>query len=113
MALKVVSMEELKLEVLFEPDRSGESVVAVCRRRGISRASFYRYRQRYLAEGADGLQAKPRQPLTSPARIDPRLEQAICKRCASSIRVGVRAGSARSSLVPASIRRRSRRSTAR
>jgi transposase InsO family protein len=77
-ALKVVSMEELKLEVLFEPERSGESVAAVCRRRGISRASFYRYRQRYLAEGIDGLQAKPRQPLTSPARIDPRLEQAIC-----------------------------------
>jgi len=77
-ALKVVSMEELKLEVLFEPERSGDSVAAVCRRRGISRASFYRYRRRYLAEGIDGLQAKPRQPLTSPARIDPRLEQAIC-----------------------------------
>ena len=31
MALRVVSMEELKLEVLFEPERSGDSVVAVCR----------------------------------------------------------------------------------
>jgi transposase InsO family protein len=71
-------MEELKLEVLFEPDRSGESVAAVCRRRGISRASFYRYRRRYLAEGIEGLQARPRRPLTSPGRIDPRLEQAIC-----------------------------------
>jgi transposase InsO family protein len=71
-------MQELKLEVLFEPDRSGESVAAVCRRRGISRASFYRYRQRYLADGVDGLQARPRRPLTSPGRIDPRLEQAIC-----------------------------------
>jgi len=71
-------MQELKLEVLLEPERSGESVAAVCRRRGISRASFYRYRQRYLGEGIDGLQAKPRRPLTSPGRIDPRLEQAIC-----------------------------------
>ncbi len=71
-------MEELKLEVLFEPDRSGESVAAVCRCRGISRSSFYRYRQRYLAEGIDGLQARPRRPLTSPGRIDPRLEQVIC-----------------------------------
>jgi transposase InsO family protein len=77
-ALRVVSMQELKLEVLFEPDRSGDSVAAVCRRRGISRSSFYRYRRRYLAEGIDGLQARPRRPLTSPARIDPRLEQAIC-----------------------------------
>jgi len=71
-------MEELKLEVLFEPERSGESVAAVCRRRGISRASFYRYRRRYLAEGSEGMQARPRRPLTSPGRIDPRLEQAIC-----------------------------------
>ena len=78
MALRVVSMEELKLEVLFEPERSGESVAAVCRRRGISRASFYRYRQRYLAEGIDGLEQRPRRPLTSPGRIDPRLKQAIC-----------------------------------
>ena len=30
MALKVVSMEELKLQVLLEPERSGESVAAVC-----------------------------------------------------------------------------------
>jgi transposase-like protein len=71
-------MQELKLEVLFEPERSGDSVAAVCRRHGISRASFYRYRRRYLAEGIDGLEAKPRRPLTSPARIDPRLELAIC-----------------------------------
>jgi transposase len=77
-ALRVVSMQELKLEVLFEPERSGESVAAVCRRRGISRASFYRYRRRYLADGVDGLQARPRRPRTSPGRIDPRLEQAIC-----------------------------------
>ena len=78
MALGVVSMEELKLEVLFEPGRSGESVAAVCRRRGISRASFYRYRRRYLADGVDGLEARSRRPLASPGRIDPRLEQLIC-----------------------------------
>lgn len=72
-------MEELKLEVLFEPERSGESVAAVCRRQGISRASFYRYRRRFLAEGIEGLQLRSRRPLTSPGRIDPRLEQAICE----------------------------------
>jgi len=77
-ALRVVSMDELKLEVLLEPERTGDSVVEVCRRRGISRASYYRYRRRYLAGGLDGLQARPRRPVTSPARIDPRLEQTIC-----------------------------------
>jgi transposase-like protein len=30
-------MEELKLEVLLEPERTGDSVAEVCRRRGISR----------------------------------------------------------------------------
>jgi hypothetical protein len=44
MALQVVSMEELKLEVLLEPERTRESVAEVCARHGISRASFYRYR---------------------------------------------------------------------
>jgi transposase-like protein len=42
MALRVVSMEELKLEVLLEPERTGETVAEVCARHGISRASFYR-----------------------------------------------------------------------
>jgi hypothetical protein len=46
MALKVVSMKELKLEVLLEPERTGETVAEVCARHRISRASFYRYRRR-------------------------------------------------------------------
>ena len=54
MALKVVSMNELKLEVLLEPERSGESVAQVCLRYGLSRASFYRYRRRLLEEGTQG-----------------------------------------------------------
>jgi hypothetical protein len=33
-------MEELKLEVLLEPERTGDSVAEMCRRRRISRASF-------------------------------------------------------------------------
>jgi len=51
MALKVASMKELRLEVLLEPERTGESIAEVCARRGISRASFYRYRRRLLTEG--------------------------------------------------------------
>jgi transposase-like protein len=58
MALKVVSMEELKLQVLLEPERTGESVAELCARHGISRASFYRYRRRYLEEGAAGLEPR-------------------------------------------------------
>jgi Helix-turn-helix domain len=54
MALKVVSMVELRLKVVLEPERTGEAVAEVCARHGISRASFYRCRRRYRAEGVAG-----------------------------------------------------------
>jgi transposase InsO family protein len=77
MALKVVSMEELKLEVLLAPERTGETVAEVCERHGISRASYYRYRRRYLEEGAAGLTPRSRRPRVSPAQIEPALEAQI------------------------------------
>lgn len=77
MALRVVSMQELKLAVLLEPERTGATVAEVCRRHGISRASFYRYRRRYLDEGVEGLQARSRRPRSSPGRIDASLEVEI------------------------------------
>lgn len=77
MALKVVSMQELKLVVLLEPERTGVSVAEVCRRHGISRASYYRYRRRYLDEGVDGLEPRSRRPRSSPGQIDPSLEVEI------------------------------------
>jgi transposase InsO family protein len=77
MALKVVSMEELKLEVLLEPERTAETVAEVCARHGLSRASFYRYRRRYLEEGVAGLAPRSRRPRSSPAQIEPWLEARI------------------------------------
>lgn len=77
MALKVVSMQELKLAVLLEPERTGASVAEVCRRHGISRASYYRYRRRYLDEGVEGLEPRSRRPRSSPGKIDPSLEVEI------------------------------------
>ena len=41
-------MAELRLEVLLEAERTGMSVTEVCRRYGISRQTYYRYRRRYL-----------------------------------------------------------------
>ena len=79
MALKVVSLVELKLELLLEPERSGESVTEVCRRHGISRESYYLYRRRYLSEGTDGLEERSRKPLSSPRQIDAGLELLICE----------------------------------
>jgi transposase-like protein len=79
MGLKVVSMEELKLEVVLEPQRTGDSVAEVCRRHGISRETFYVYRRRYLAEGLAGLEPRSRRPRCSPGRVEAELEARICR----------------------------------
>jgi transposase InsO family protein len=76
-ALRMVSMNELKLEVPLEPERTGDSVAEVCRRRGISRASYYRYRRRYLVEGVTGLEPHSRRPRRSPGRLEAELEATI------------------------------------
>lgn len=74
MALKVVTMAELRLDVLTEPLRTGETVADVCRRYGISRDTYYRYRRRYLEEGLEGLEDRSRRPKTSPAQIPAEVE---------------------------------------
>jgi putative transposase len=48
----------------------GESVTDVCRRLGISRDSYYRYRRRMLQEGVEGLLPHSRRPRSSPAATD-------------------------------------------
>jgi transposase-like protein len=53
MALRVVTMTELGLEVLLEPQRTGDSVAEVCRRWEISRQSYYRFKRRYEAGGPE------------------------------------------------------------
>lgn len=79
MPLRVVTMAELRLQVLLEAERSGESVASVCRRHGISRDTYYRYRRRYLADGLDGLVDRSKAPLRSPAQIEADLELEICR----------------------------------
>ncbi len=79
MALRVVTMTELRLEVLLEPERIGESVAEVCRRREISRQSYYRFKRRYTTDGAESLEPRSRRPLSSPGQIDVDLEVEICR----------------------------------
>jgi transposase-like protein len=72
-------MAEIRLDVLLEPERTGASVAEVCRRHGISRDTYYRYRRRYLEEGLEGLEDRSRTPPRSPGQIDS--EVASGRRC--------------------------------
>lgn len=79
MALRVVTMAELRREVLLEAERTGEPVNSICQRFGISRQTYYRYRRRLLLEGLAGLEDKSRKPHNSPGRMDPQVEIEICR----------------------------------
>ena len=90
MALKVVTMAELRREVLLEAQRTGEPVSSICQRFGISRQTYYRYRRRYLAEGIAGLENHSRRPHHSPGRMDPQIEIEICTMRKAHARWGAR-----------------------
>ena len=79
MALKVRAMAEMRLEVLLEAARSGETVTAVCKRHGISRETFYVYVRRFQAEGVDGLEPRSRQPVNQPQRMAAAIEERVCR----------------------------------
>jgi transposase InsO family protein len=79
MALRVMNMTELRLEVLLEAARSGETVSAVCRRYGISRQTYYLYLRRFRAEGAEGLEPRSRQPHSQPGRMPTDVEEQVCR----------------------------------
>ena len=78
MALRVMSMTDLRLEVLREASFGAETVTAICRRYGISRQSYYLYLRRFGAEGIDRLAMRSRQPIHQPRRMAEAMETAIC-----------------------------------
>lgn len=68
MGERVVSMEvrlAIGAHAVLE-EAAGASVTEVCRKFGISRDTYYRYRRRMLAEGVDGLLPCSRRPEDSP-----------------------------------------------
>jgi transposase InsO family protein len=90
MALRTVTMAELRLEVLLEAEQSGLTVAEVCRRYRISRETYYRYRRRYLALGMAGLEDQSRRPKHSPAQIAAELEAEIVRMRKAHPRWGAR-----------------------
>ena len=58
--------------------RSGE-VAAFCRDNRISRQTFYKYRQRFEAQGVAGLETQSRRPRSSPSAVSADVEDAIVR----------------------------------
>jgi transposase InsO family protein len=74
-----MSVTDVRLEVLLEAARSGETVTAICKRFGISRETYYVYLRRFRAEGVEGLEPRSRQPFNQPRRMPADVEERIAK----------------------------------
>lgn len=91
MAPKVVmTMADWRLNVLLEPERTGQTVTEVCRRHEISRDTFYSWKRRFEAVGVMGLLERSRTPLRQPRRVSLELEELICEMRRSHRRWGAR-----------------------
>ncbi|AFU57008.1 putative transposase [Candidatus Nitrososphaera gargensis Ga9.2] len=57
-------IEETRFNLIHEHERTGESVTNnICRRKyGVSRKTCYKWKNRYLARGIDGLKDNSRKP---------------------------------------------------
>lgn len=62
---------------IVERARAGESVRALCRERGVSPDSVYRWLRRYEVEGPGGLLDRTRRPHTSPGRTSAVMEALV------------------------------------
>lgn len=80
MTQKAVSME-VKLAAALARLAAGEKVniTAVAAELGISRTSFYKYRDRFALEGVEGLFARSRRPRHSPGQTPAVIEAEICR----------------------------------
>jgi transposase InsO family protein len=56
---------------------SGVNVAEFCRREGVSRDTFYRWRRRFLTEGLEGLTPRSTRPKSSPARTPLAIEDLV------------------------------------
>lgn len=57
-----------------------ENVAEFCRRRQISRQTFYKWRRRFCDDGLAGLQEQSRRPLSSPGQTAAAVEEAVLRK---------------------------------
>lgn len=69
---------ETRFNLIHEHERTGESVTNICRKYSVSRRTYYKWKNRYLVQGIDGLKDRSRKPHNIGHRkVTPELEQTI------------------------------------
>jgi transposase InsO family protein len=68
---------DVRLLAAISGEIDGLNVAGLCRERGVSRKTFYKWRARFAAEGLAGLEARSRRPHRSPERTSDRTEDRI------------------------------------
>jgi len=93
MAGKVTPVD-VRLLAAVTGSLEGVNVAGLCREHGISRKTFYKYRQRFEAEGLEGLEERSRRPLRSPQRTSVLVEDLIVEYRKRLADAGLDAGAA-------------------
>src|SRR5689334_13114385 len=91
MAGEVAPMD-VRLVAAFADDLKGVNVSALCRERGVSRKTFYKWRARYRAGGLDGLEPASRRPHRSPRRVSGEVEERVVELRKRLVELGADAG---------------------
>jgi transposase InsO family protein len=76
MPWKEQDVKNLRLEFVLRALSEGTSFGALCREYGIQPKTGYKWKQRFLEEGASGLGDRSRRPKSSPGRLD---EGVVCE----------------------------------
>jgi transposase InsO family protein len=76
MAGKVTPVD-LRLMAAISGELEGLNVAALCRERGMSRKTFYKWRGRFALEGIAGLEERSRRPQLTPTRYGDHVEDAV------------------------------------
>ncbi|MGH9910190.1 MAG: helix-turn-helix domain-containing protein [Nitrososphaerales archaeon] len=66
-----------RFKLIHEPEWTGMSVSEICRKYGVSRKTFYKWKNRYNNDGMDGLKELSRKPHNITSKNTEELEETI------------------------------------
>src|SRR5215213_9764111 len=72
-----VTPVDMRLMAAISGELEGLNVAALCRERGISRKTFYKWRARFAIDGIAGLEVRSRRPVSSPNRYGDHVEDSV------------------------------------